>query len=83
MGAAEEMAVDLYSVADDFTFAVFATGSYCLDCAFEAVEDVFGASGNYFETLVVVVSTNFTFGHGITLSECLVDGWGDYCCCLL
>ena len=45
MGAAEEMAVDLDSVADDFTFAVFATGSYCLDCAFEAVEDVFGASG--------------------------------------
>jgi hypothetical protein len=83
MGAAEEMAVDLYSVADDFTFAVFAAGSYCLDCAFEAVEDVFGATGNYFETLVVVVSANFTFGHGIILSERLVDGWGDYWCCLL
>ena len=64
MGAAEEMAVDLYSVADDFTFAVFAAGSECLDCAFEAVEDVFGASGNDFETLVVVVSANSTFGHG-------------------
>ena len=44
MGAAEKMAVDLDSMADDLTFAVFATGSYCLDCTFEAVEYVLGSA---------------------------------------
>jgi hypothetical protein len=58
MDAAEEMAVDLYSVADDFTFAVFATGSYCLDCAFEAVEDVFGATGNLGATPKIMIRKN-------------------------
>lgn len=57
------MAVDFYPVADNSAFAVFATGSYCLDSTFEAVEYVFGSACDQFKAFVVVVSANFTLSH--------------------
>ena len=68
MSAAEEPAVCLQAVSHDPAPAVSARGRQHLNRAFEAVEGM-GFSGHHdFERLVVIVSTQLTGRHGVTLS---------------
>jgi hypothetical protein len=60
MRAAEEATADFHPVAYDSALAVLANRRDGLNCALEAVEGVPHVGRNYFETLVVVVSANFT-----------------------
>jgi hypothetical protein len=63
MGATEDTAIRLYTVADDPAAAMSARWCEGLDGAFEAVEDVYRSSRSYLERLVVVVPTDLTDRH--------------------
>src|SRR5262245_44181707 len=62
--AAVERAVDFHAVADDPALAVAAGRRERVDRAFETVEDVRGSGLHDGECLVVIVTANFTPGHG-------------------
>src|SRR3546814_20138694 len=57
MGTAVEMPVDLDTVTDDLAVAVLAGRGHAMNGAFEAVEDMAGASRDHLEALVIVVPT--------------------------
>src|SRR5215831_20368444 len=74
MLAAEEGAVLLESVADDADAAVLAGRRQRMDRALEAVEGVGGTVHADLKRLVVVVSTDFTSGHGNLATGCGFGG---------
>jgi hypothetical protein len=53
--AAVDRAIGFDPMADDFALAVRARRCDCMDCAFEAVEDMCSASDVYFEAFIVVI----------------------------
>ena len=63
MSAAKELTADLHAVTDYFAVAVLTNRRNCLNCTFEAVERMSRPSGDQLESLVVVISANFTFRH--------------------
>jgi hypothetical protein len=63
MGATEDASVSLYTVSDNPAPAMPAGGCKRVDGAFETVEDVRRTLGSNFESLVVVISANFTDRH--------------------
>jgi hypothetical protein len=69
---AEEVAADFNAVADHPAFAMFANGCDGLDRTFEAVEGMPRARGNQFETLIVVIATNFALCHKKPPHLCLL-----------
>jgi hypothetical protein len=64
VGATKNLAVLFDAVADDAAVAGRADRREHRDCAFEAVEDVSFAIHRNLECFVVIVSADFTFGHG-------------------
>ncbi|HTO03739.1 MAG TPA: hypothetical protein VL069_08555 [Opitutus sp.] len=69
-GAAEDQAGDFHAVSDDADAAVLAGGRERVDRAFETIEHMRDVVPTDFETLVVIVSANFTGRH----NRSLVDG---------
>src|SRR5919108_5454945 len=65
MGATEDASVSLYAVSDHPAPAMPAGGCKRVDGAFETVEDVRRSLGPNFESLVVVISANFTDRHHV------------------
>ena len=64
VGAAVEMTVGLYAVADDLNAAVFADGCKGVYGALEAIERVRGAIGHsHLKALVILISAYLTLGH--------------------
>jgi len=64
MGAAVEVTLRLHAVADDLNTAMFTGRGEGVDGALEAVEGVRVATGqSNFESLVVLVTTDFTLSH--------------------
>jgi hypothetical protein len=63
VGATEELARNFYSMPNHSALAMFADRRDRMDRALEAVEHVSKSSRNKFETLVVVVSTDFALSH--------------------
>lgn len=63
MGATIEGALGFHAVADDAAIAMAASGRQGVNGAFEAVEHVRIARVDNLETLVVVISTDFTTSH--------------------
>ena len=60
-------------MADNAALAMWTSGGKGVDRALEAVKNVALATGDYFESFVIVVFTNFTFSHNNILSRA-VDG---------
>jgi hypothetical protein len=64
VGAAVELAVpDLHAVPNDYAPAVSALGSECMDRALKAIEHVSFVTDHDGKRLVIIISTDFTFGH--------------------
>jgi hypothetical protein len=64
---AVERALGLDTMSDDSALAVRAGRRQCVNRALETVEDVRFSGVNHFKGLVVVVSADFAYGHGILL----------------
>jgi hypothetical protein len=63
VGTTVEGLVGLNTVTDDFTTAMIADGRKFVNRAFKRIENVTLSSRDYFETELVIVSTNFTLRH--------------------
>src|SRR6185312_11884841 len=63
VGAAVEGPVCFHAVPDDTAATVRADGREFVDGAFEAVEHVRGAGGDYLKGKVIVVPAHLTSGH--------------------
>jgi hypothetical protein len=66
IGAAIERVPGFDAMPYDPAAAVSADWSQLLYCAFEAVEDVLFARRDHLERQIIIVPTNFTFGHVYT-----------------
>jgi hypothetical protein len=63
MRAAEDLALSFDAMTDDLATAVWTGGRERMDGAFEAVECMRLPSDDHVETLIVVISANFTLRH--------------------
>jgi hypothetical protein len=63
MGAAEELAANLDSVANYSALAMFTNGRNRLNRALKAVKCVPRPGSNQFEGLVIFIAANFAFCH--------------------
>src|SRR6266498_3525510 len=63
MRTAKELPAHLHAMANDLALAMLTDRGHRMNGALQTVERVFHAGRDQLETLVVVVSANFTLGH--------------------
>jgi hypothetical protein len=66
VSAAENFSPNFGSMTDHPTGTVFTNWGEGLNCAFKTIEDMPRTGRYYFEALVVFVSADFAFCHGIS-----------------